>query len=137
MTPKIRSKSRGQLTTGVLLFHNNVRPHTAHATVAKSRTHISECLLHPPHSPDLAPSGFHVFWAIKLELTGTEFRSDEEVQETIHDWICKQQKDFFFKSDSDFSQASEQIYFERNGEMLKNNKVLTAILINKIYLQRF
>jgi hypothetical protein len=35
LKPEIRSNFRGLLTIGVLLLHDNIRPHTAHATVAK------------------------------------------------------------------------------------------------------
>jgi hypothetical protein len=45
-----------------------------------------------------------------MELARIEFRSDEEVQETVHNWLCEQQKYFLFKRDSGFSKAPEQMY---------------------------
>jgi histone-lysine N-methyltransferase SETMAR len=98
LKPAIRSKHRGLLTTGVLLLHDNAWPHTAHATVAKIKDLHFQCLPHPPYSPDLEPSDFHVFGALEGELSGRKFRSDE-VQEAVHNWLCKQPKDFFLKSD--------------------------------------
>ena len=41
---------------------------------------IFECLPHPPYSPDLAPSDFHVFGPLKEAMGGKSFRSNEEVQ---------------------------------------------------------
>jgi transposase len=52
-------------------------------------------LPHPPYSPDLAPSDFHLFWPLKDALRGRHFRSDEEVKEAVHDWLEQQPKDFF------------------------------------------
>jgi len=77
LKPAIRSKRRRLLTTCVLLLHDFVRPHTVHATVANISYLRSECLLHPSHSTHLAPSNFHVFWALKEELSGRKFGSDE------------------------------------------------------------
>jgi hypothetical protein len=37
--------------------------------VAEIRDLYFECLPHPPYSPDLAPSDFHVFGAQKEELS--------------------------------------------------------------------
>ena len=44
-----------------LLFHDNARPHSAHATVNLLERWGWEILEHPPYSPDLAPSDFHLF----------------------------------------------------------------------------
>jgi len=35
-----------------------------------------ECALHPPNSPDLAPSDFYVFGSLKDALRGTRFKDD-------------------------------------------------------------
>jgi len=45
--PAIKSKQRGRLSTGVLMQHDNARPHTARSTVATIQD-LSECLPHPP-----------------------------------------------------------------------------------------
>ncbi len=41
---------------GVLLLHDNARPHTAKAARSKIEEFGWEILPHPPYSPDLAPS---------------------------------------------------------------------------------
>jgi hypothetical protein len=52
-------------------------------------------LPHPPYSPDLTSSDFHLFWPLKDALRGRHFGSDEEVKEAVHDWLMQQPKDFF------------------------------------------
>ena len=95
LRPAIKSKRRGLLSTGVLLQHDNARPHTARSTVATIQDLSFECLPHPPHSPDLAPSDFHVFGPLKKAMGGKSYRSDEEVQQAVHERLRSQPKDFF------------------------------------------
>ena len=65
LRPAIKSKRRGLLSTGILLQHDNARPHTACTTVATINDLHFECLPHPAYSPDLAPSDFHMFGPLK------------------------------------------------------------------------
>ena len=53
LRPAMKSKQRGHLSTGVLLQHNDARPHTARSSVATIQDLSFECLPRPPHSPDL------------------------------------------------------------------------------------
>jgi histone-lysine N-methyltransferase SETMAR len=39
------------------------------------------------HSPDLAPSDFHLFPTLKEFLDGRRFRSNEEVQDAVKQWL--------------------------------------------------
>ena len=94
LRPAMKSKQRGLLGTGVLLQHDNARPHTARSTVATIQDLSFECLPHPLYSPDLAPSDFHVFGQLKEAMGDKFFRSDEEVQQAVHEWLCSQPKDF-------------------------------------------
>ena len=40
---------------------------------------------HPPYSPDLAPSDFYLFGALKSRIQGIEFESSDEIKEWIED----------------------------------------------------
>ena len=48
---------------------------------------------HPPYSPDLAPSDFYLFGKLKSRLSGTEFRSSDEIIEWIRDEFAKIPRD--------------------------------------------
>jgi histone-lysine N-methyltransferase SETMAR len=87
--PAIKSKQCGLLSTGVLLQHDNARPHTARSTVASIQDLAFECLPHLPYSPDLTPRHFHVFGLLKEALGGKSFRSDEEVQQVPKDFFSR------------------------------------------------
>ena len=80
LRPAIYSKRGGRLIHGVLLLHDNARPHTAHLTVITIRQLNWEVLEHPAYIPDLAPSDFHVFGHLKNALSGCRFAADDEVK---------------------------------------------------------
>ncbi|GFV71465.1 mariner Mos1 transposase [Trichonephila clavipes] len=64
----IQNKRRGMLTKGVRFHHDNARPHTANRTTALVERFGWEMVSHPPYSPDLAPSDFHLFPELKKTL---------------------------------------------------------------------
>jgi histone-lysine N-methyltransferase SETMAR len=65
--------------TKVLIYHDNVRPHTSlHTREAITKLQWT-VLPHPPYSPDLAPSGYHIFSPLKDAIRRKKFEDDEEV----------------------------------------------------------
>ncbi|KAG5309538.1 SETMR methyltransferase, partial [Acromyrmex insinuator] len=52
------------LTAGVSLLHDNARPHVAASTTALLNQFSWDVLTHPPYSPDLAPSDYHLFTCV-------------------------------------------------------------------------
>jgi hypothetical protein len=58
------------LTYSVVLLHNNARLHTA-ARIRALLEHFSwELFGHPPYSPDLTLSDYHLFTYLPEELVG-------------------------------------------------------------------
>jgi hypothetical protein len=53
-----------------------------------------KCLPHPPYSPDLAHSDYHIIGPFK-EATGGKIFCSAEVQEAVHEWLYTQPKNFF------------------------------------------
>jgi len=91
----IKEKRRGKLSDGVLLHHDNAPAHTSAVAVATVRECGFELLSHPPYSPDLAPSDYHVFRSLKDSLRGQRFGCDEEVIHATNDWFELQDEKFF------------------------------------------
>jgi histone-lysine N-methyltransferase SETMAR len=52
-------------------------------------------LPHPPYSPDLAPSVFHLFGALKHAIHGKRFGSYDKVIEEVKKWLCVQDSDWY------------------------------------------
>jgi hypothetical protein len=51
-------------------------------------------LQHPPYSPDLTPSDFHLFGPLNDHLGGKRFRNNEVIHD-VQEWLHGQPKDFF------------------------------------------
>jgi hypothetical protein len=54
-----------------------------------------QILQHPPYSPDLSPSDYHVFGPLKDALRGRRFGNDDGVKEAVHSWLTTQPRTFF------------------------------------------
>jgi transposase len=84
-------KKSGMLTSGVVLLHRNVRPHTVARTRALLKRFNWELFDHPPYSPDLAPSDYH----LKNWLESQHVNNNEELMESIKTWLRLQAAGFF------------------------------------------
>ena len=63
----------GSSLRGVLYLHDNVPAHRALATQKKLAYLDFQCLDHPPYSPDLAPSDYHLFPGLKKTIQRSPF----------------------------------------------------------------
>ena len=91
----LKEKRRGKFAKGVLFLHDNVPAHRALATQKKLAYLGFQCLDHPPSSPDLAPSDYHLFPGLKRQLKGRHFSSDAEVIPAAEPWLGGKYSEFF------------------------------------------
>jgi len=82
------------INAGGVMIHDNARPHTAAATQNLITTFGWEQFDHPPYSPDLAPSDFHLFLHLKPFLAGRQFH-DDEFKEAITTCFASQAASFY------------------------------------------
>jgi len=90
----LKEKRRGKVTKGVLFLHDNAPAHRTLATRKKLAYLGFQCLDHPPSSPDVAPSDYHLFPGLKRQLKGRHFSSDAVIA-AAETWLEKQPSDFF------------------------------------------
>ncbi|KAG5312970.1 MOS1T transposase, partial [Pseudoatta argentina] len=79
----------------VILSPDNARPHVAKPVKTYLETLKWEVLPHPPYSPDIAPSDFHLFRSMAHGLADRRFHSYEEAQKWIDSWIASKDMSFF------------------------------------------
>jgi len=91
----LKEKRRGKVTKGVLFLHDNAAAHRALATQTKLAYLGFQCLDHPPYSPDLTPSDYHLFPGLKKQLKGRHFSSDAEVIAAAETWLDGNTSEFF------------------------------------------
>jgi len=94
----LKEKYRRKFTKGVLLLNDNGPAHRALAT-QKTLAYLGfQCLDHPPYSPDLAPSDYHLFPGLKKkQLKVALFSSDAEFIVATETWLDGQPTDFLFE----------------------------------------
>jgi len=93
----LKEKRRRKVTKGFLFLHDNAPAHRALATQMKLAYLGFQCLDHPPYSPDLAPTDYHLFPGLNKQLKGRHFSSDPEVIAAAETWLDGQTSDFFFE----------------------------------------
>lgn len=80
---------------GVMFHQDNARPHTAKITSQKIEELGWEKIPHPPYSPDLAPSDYHLFRSLQNHLGDITFASQEEVETDISEFFALKPKEFY------------------------------------------
>ncbi|GFO40512.1 histone-lysine N-methyltransferase SETMAR [Plakobranchus ocellatus] len=91
----IRRKRPGLLRRGVVFQHDNATPHSANLTQQWLQRYGWEILPHPAHSPDLAPSDFHLFGPLKRHLGGMAFETEDDLISELRNWFDNLDVDFF------------------------------------------
>lgn len=83
----------------VCLQHDNARPHTAKKTTDLLQTLGWDVLPHPPYSPDLAPSDYHLFRPLAAKLKNMVFQDEAKVCEFVDNFLEEKENegDFYHK----------------------------------------
>jgi len=80
----------------VILLHDNAPSHTSKPVRETITTLGWEVLPHPPYSPDLAPSDYHLFASMGHALTEQQFDSYEEVEKWVSEWFASKDDQFYW-----------------------------------------
>jgi [histone H3]-lysine36 N-dimethyltransferase SETMAR len=91
----IKINRRGLLAKGVLLLHDNASVHKAKLSQIAIKDCGFEVIIHPPYSPDLAPSDYYLFPNLKKSLRGKHFPDNESLKAAVNDYFACQDKTFF------------------------------------------
>ncbi|GBP03850.1 Mariner Mos1 transposase [Eumeta japonica] len=77
----------------IILLHDNAHPHVEVPVNNYLKTLDWEILPHPPYSPDIATSDYHLFQSMAYALSEQRFTSYEDTKNWVDSWIDKE----FFK----------------------------------------
>ena len=91
----LKEKRHGKSTKRVFFLHDNALAHRTLVTQKKLAYLYFECLGHPPYSPDLVPSDYHLFPGLIKQLNCRNFSSDAQVTASAEIWLDRQLSDFF------------------------------------------
>jgi hypothetical protein len=80
---------------GVVLLHDNAKPHVAKVTRETIIRLRWETSVHPPHSPDTAPSDCRLFHLLDNHLRGRQFRTLDDVKTALDGLFASRSKEFY------------------------------------------
>jgi histone-lysine N-methyltransferase SETMAR len=116
----------GKVTKGVMFLHDNTPPHQALATHNKLVYLGFECLDHPPYSPDLAPSDYHLFCGLKKTIECHHFSSDTEIIAALETWLDGQHSECFLSGFQNLEQRAKKC-IKLRGEYIEYIPCLVAV----------
>lgn len=103
----IREKRRRR--SEVHLLHDNARPHVASVTRHQLKELGWDTVPHPPYSPDLAPSDYHLFRSLKQYLRGKKFKSYSDLKTDIENFFLSQPPHFWANAIESLPQRWTQV----------------------------
>ena len=80
-----------------LLLHDNAKPHVSKIVQEKINDLGWEVLPHPPYSPDIAPSDFHLFRSLQNSLQEKKFKNLDDIKSHIQDFFDSKTQSFYQK----------------------------------------
>lgn len=85
---EIRKRRPGLAKKKIIFHQDNAPAHKSVLAMGKLRDLKYEVLEHPPYSPDLAPSDFHLFPNLKKFTSGKHFSSNEEAIAAVEGYFA-------------------------------------------------
>jgi len=86
---------RSIVRKGPLLLHDNARPHVATLTREKLEELGWDVIPHPPYSPDISPSDYHIFRSMAHFLKGKIFKDGKQIDEGMKEFFDSKNVDFY------------------------------------------
>jgi len=102
---------------GIVFHQDNARPHTSIVTRQKLRELGWEVLMHPPYSPDLAPSDYHLFLSMANDFAGEKFASREACENRLSQFFANRDEGFYERGIMKLPSKWQQV-IEQNGAYL-------------------
>lgn len=80
---------------GVILQHDNIEPHRSQQVIEKIHQLGWELLEHPPDSPDITPSDYHLFRSILQHLNKSKYETLVDIKNAIENYFAQKPLDFY------------------------------------------
>jgi hypothetical protein len=112
----ILKENHCEKSTKMVLFLHNAPVHRALATQKKLAYLCFQFLDHPPYSPDLTPSDYHLFAGQKKK--NRHFSSDAEVVAAAETWLGGQLSELFLSGLKKLEQRAKNC-IELRGEYVE------------------
>jgi len=109
---------RRRLITGQIYFqHDNAKPHVNKIVKEKLAELGWDLLPHPPYSPDLAPSDYHLFRSLSNDLRGKSFKEESALKSYLQDFFNSKSREFYAKGIRDLPRRWQEV-IDSNGKYI-------------------
>ena len=112
-------QKRPELATrkGVIFHQYNAKPHTSLVNRKKLLELGWEVIPHPPYSPDLAPSDYHLFRSLQNDLNRKTFDSNEAVKNELIHFFASKNQTFYESGIMKITERWKKV-IEQNGQFI-------------------
>ena len=102
---------------GVIFHNDNATLHISLAIRQKLLRLGWEVVLHPPYSPDLAPSDYYLFRSLQNSLNGKTFNDDEAVKSHLVQFFAAKDQKFYERGIMKLPDRWQKV-IEQNGKYI-------------------
>jgi len=99
--------------------HDNAPAHRSHVGQAAILESGFEEMHHPPYSPKLAPSDYHLLPNLKQHLRGQRYSTDDELKYATEEW-WKEQSEFFYFTGIEKLRQCYKLCIDKLGDYVEN-----------------
>ncbi|XP_025161357.1 histone-lysine N-methyltransferase SETMAR-like [Harpegnathos saltator] len=102
---------------GVVFHHGNARSHKSLTTQNKLFQLGWDILPHPPYSPDLSPTSYHIFRPLRDSMEEKTFNDEEAIKNHV-DWFFANKCQIFYESGITMLETKWQMVIDKNGHCI-------------------
>ncbi|KAK6734696.1 hypothetical protein RB195_018099 [Necator americanus] len=93
----------------IRLLHDNARPHIARNTSQKILKLGWKVLLHPPYSPDLASSYYHLLRSFQHHLEEERYDDRDHLENDVRAFFASKSPEFYAKEIRDLARCWQKV----------------------------
>ena len=122
---KLKAKlDRKRPRRGQLYFHHDNASHVATPVKETIKQSSWNLLPHPPYSPDLAPSDYHLFRSLNNDLRGKKFNTGHDLKNYIQNFFDSKPSHFYASGIHDIPSRWRQV-IDTDGAYVRKKKLIT------------
>ena len=106
----------------VNFLHDNARPHVAKSTREKLLKLGWITIPHPPYSPDLAPTDYHLFRSLSNDLRDKKFEDESDVKTELVKFFDEKSQDFYERGITSLPERWRQVV-DSNGKYMSQYQI--------------
>ena len=97
--------------------YDNARPHIAKSVCKKLLEYGWELLPHPPYSPDLAPTDYHLFRSLSNDLREKIFEEETDLENYLATFFDSKPKELYAKGIHDLTERWQEV-IDNDGQYI-------------------